>query len=243
MSTRNAERIINAAATEIVRPLWDVETSKWRSGRIQVQMMARYKGDYLPKRGESPREKKARTSNSKRRRARYRKMLRIIGLDERNPSIALEYLKGGSDIILLPGGRCVNSYSFITMMLAWVCTCVGCSFDEKEGVPQVAHNAEELSAIRDCFKMDNDGDTPEERGFSPRAGAIVAEFVNIEYDNVVLQISIACLSALGAEEDMRMAELGLRVIAAHLRRLLRGRYSMRIGDRYPSELPLKKMSG
>lgn len=224
-----AKNAVNASARCMGKQLWDAEKGDWHPGRvnIQVTVIKRTQGTQSSG-GEEKRRRWWHFRRPKRDR-QYGRVLKLLGLKDGDPRYGVEYLFGDSNIICLPGNRLVNTYTLIAMMRSWVCNCLG---EDYEGhLPPVAYNDADEKSIQENFRGIY-GCSPEESGYSPRAGSVVVE-LSCADAGFVVQINVTCLSTLGAGRDMQIARSGMRATVAKIRNGLRGECKLVLSGLYP----------
>ena len=224
------KNVVDASARRIGKQLRNAEKGDWHPGRvnIQVTVIKRAQGTQSSG-GEGKRRRWWHSRRSKHDR-QYGRALKLLGLKDDDPRYGVEYLFGDSNIICLPGNRLVNTYTLVMMMQSWVCNCLG---EDYEGhLPPVAYNDVDERSIQEGFRGIY-GCSPEESGYSPRAGSVVVELSCANSAGFVVQINVTCLSTLGAEQDMQIAISGMETIVAEIRNRLRGECKLVLSGSYP----------
>ena len=224
------KNVVDASARRIGKQLRNAEKGDWHPGRvnIQVTVIKRAQGTQSSG-GEGKRRRWWHSRRSKHDR-QYGRALKLLGLKDDDPRYGVEYLFGDSNIICLPGNRLVNTYTLVMMMQSWVCNCLG---EDYEGhLPPVAYNDVDERSIQEGFRGIY-GCSPEESGYSPRAGSVVVELSCANTAGFVVQINVTCLSALGAEQDMQIAISGMETIVTEIRNRLRGECKLVLSGSYP----------
>lgn len=226
----SVKNVVGVSARCMGEQLWDAKKGDWHPGRvnIQVTVIKRAQGKQGSG-GEGKRRRRWHFRRSKHDR-QYERVLKLLGLKDDDPRYGVEYLFGDSNIICLPSNRLVNTYTLIAMMQSWVCNCLG---EDYEGhLPPVAYNDVDERSIQEGFRSIY-GCSPEESGYSPRAGSVVVE-LSCRDAEFVVQVNVTCLSVLGAEQDMQIAKSGMKAIVTKLRNeLRRGGCKLVLSGLYP----------
>lgn len=224
------KNVVDASARRIGRQLWDTEKGDWHPGRVNIQVTVIKQAQEMQGSGGEEKRQRWRHFCRPKRDWRYGRALKLLGLKDSNPRYGIEYLFGDSNIICLPGNRLVNTYTLVIMMQSWVCNCLG---EDYEGhLPPVAYNDDDERSIQENFRSIY-GWSPEESGYSPRAGSVVVE-LSCANAGFVIQVNVTCLSTLGAEQDMQIAKSGMEAIVAELRNeLRRGGCKLVLSGLYP----------
>lgn len=228
----SVKNVVRVSARHMSEQLRDAERGDWHPGRISIQVAVIKRAQGMQGSGGEGKQRRWWHFRRSKHDQQYERALKLLGLKDIDPRYGVQYLFGDSSIICLPGNRLVNTYTLVAMMQSWVCNCLG---EDYEGhLPPVAYNDADERNIQEGFRGIY-GCSPEESGYSPRAGSVVVE-LSCADAGFVVQINVTCLSALGAEQDMQIARSGMKVAVAKIRNGLRGECKLVVSGSYPPNM-------